>query len=185
MPRAAAGNYLGGALGVIGALPLIPLARGAAARLVPPARLPGAERLVHDLKAATWVEAAVIVFALPGAALLFGSALPRRLGVSARLSAAWPGAAFSAALPLCRGGVRASAALAIGLILSAAACVLLRRRAGAGPTRRARRLAAAAVFSALFAATAFAYFAPDGDVDLFEEGHLLGPAQVYRAGGRP
>jgi hypothetical protein len=49
----------------------------------------------------------------------------------------------------------------------------------------ARRCGATAVLLLLFGGSLWVYDQPGFDVDLFEDGHVLGPAQAYLAGGRP
>jgi hypothetical protein len=104
-------------------LTLLPAARGLAVRLLPPPRLPGAERLASDVKAAAYLESAVIVLAIPAAAVLFGRVLPRLLASRASadpLFAELPGAAFGVSFLLWRLGAAPALALALGFSASAA-----------------------------------------------------------------
>lgn len=118
---------LPGALGgAIGMLPLLPAVRGFAVRRLAPPRLPGAERLASDIKAATCLEAAVIVLAIPAAIVFFGRVLPRRL--ASRASAdpplgELPGAAFCVSFLLWRRGAAPVLALAVGTFVSAVLAV--------------------------------------------------------------
>lgn len=104
-------------------LPLLPAVRGFAVRRLPPPRLPGAERLASDVKAATYLESAVIVLAIPAAAVFFGRVLPRLLASRASadsLLAELPGAAFAVSFLFWRLGAAPAIALAVGALVSAA-----------------------------------------------------------------
>lgn len=196
--RAVAG-LLGGACGALGAAPVVPVARGLAARVASPPLLPGVERVAGDLKAATWAEAAAVLVVVPAAALFFGLLLPRLLEARTGRYWAWPGAAFAVSLPLFRSGLLARYAVAGGMLLAALVAAIpsflprIPERPApqaAAPTARARPartrwtgLAGVIGLLLLFACGWTIYDQPGGPVDLFEDGHSLGPARAYLAGG--
>ncbi len=165
--------------GALGALPLVAIARGAAERFSGLPALPGAERLLGDVKQASYAEAAVLCAAVPAAALFFGRIFPDRLesrGVPfARAQGA--GIAFGVSLLLWRSGVPPKASLLAGLLLAAAvAC---------GPWIRHSRVAAGAALLALFLGGLFAAWRPDSRLDLFEDGQILFGAALLADGARP
>jgi hypothetical protein len=186
-------GFLGCVGGALGALPLVPAARSIATRFAPVPRLPGVERAVGDLKAATWAEVAALLVALPAAALFFGLVLPRFLEVRTGRWSEWPGVAFGSAFPLFRSGVPARYSLAVALMLSAfaAATVMFQAdpagRLAALPGERttAMRALIFGTLLLLFGCGLWIYAQPGNNVDLFEDGHVLGPAQAYLSGGRP
>ncbi len=194
---------LGALGGAFGALPLLPQARGLAARITGPPILPGAERLAGDIKAATWAELAVLIFVVPAAAFFYGHVVPgliRRLG---GFSVALPGVAMGSAFVLWRLGVGPRIALPAGLAAAAAVTALTilgprllgRRavpmRAEAQPSPpdedgiRVGWLPVALALVVLFAAAVRIVGVTKGPPELFEEGQILAPAQVYVAGGAP
>ena len=87
--------------------PLLQVSRDLASRFFAPPVLPGAEKQAADIKAATYLEAAVFLLAIPAAALLFGYILPKLVeSRSARrppLSGS-PGAVFALSAVLWRLG---------------------------------------------------------------------------------
>lgn len=152
-------GWIGGLGGGIGALPIVSAARHLATLVVPGPRLPGAERLAGDLKAATFAEAGVFLLVIPLFALLFGGLLPRRLERHAAidgLSFEWIGGVFSLAFPVWRSGIPAQWALAAGFAAAlgfAAFLVHFRRR----PPRTRRWTAPGAETIGRLAATAAAW----------------------------
>jgi hypothetical protein len=121
-------RWIGALGGAVGILPLLPIASGLAIRYAAPPDLPGALRKFHDVKEATWAEAAVLLVAVPLAALLFGRILPaalERVAPPGRLSFAWAGAAFSASFFLAQRGVRPKLALLAGVVLAALAAAAI------------------------------------------------------------
>lgn len=115
-------GLLGATGGVLGAIPLLPIARGLAARLFPPPRLPGAALKAADIKGATYLEVAVLLVAFPLAALFFSHVLPRLLESRARGQRAvseWPGAGFGLSLVLWRSGVSPKFSILGGLLFAA------------------------------------------------------------------
>ncbi len=119
-------GLLGATGGVLGTIALLPIARGLAARLFPPPRLPGAAIKAGDIKEATYLEAAVLLVALPVAALFFGHILPRLLESRADREwpfSEWPGAGFGLSLALWRSGVSARSSILCGLLLAALVAV--------------------------------------------------------------
>ena len=172
---AAAIGAIGGALG---SLPLTAVARGVAWRVFSPPSLPGAERLMRDVKEASYLEAAVLVAGVPLAALFFGRRLPSLLenrGLS-RWRAALPGLAFSASFFLWARGTPAPAALAVGAMAAAAA--------SGGFSGRSPAFGAAALIG-LFLCGASVSYQPAGPLDLFEDGQILFNAQALARGARP
>ena len=135
-------ELLGAIGGAVGTIPLLPVVRDLASRFLSPAVLPGAEKRAADIKAATYLEAAVFLFAIPAAVLFFGEILPRllesRSGWSPSLSGS-PGAVFALSAVLWRLGASPSVSLAAGAL--AAACSRRRsflRRAGSFPGASSR-----------------------------------------------
>jgi hypothetical protein len=189
--------------GAFGALPLLPPARGLAARLAGPPILPGAERLAGDIKAATWAELAVLIFVLPAAAFFFGRMLPAWIRRRGGFCVALPGLAMGSAFVLWRLGMRPRIALPAGLAAAAAVTALtilaprlLGRRAvpekEAPPSApeeedgaRIGRAPAAAVLISITALSILIVEPTRGPAELFEEGQILTPAQEYVAGGAP
>jgi hypothetical protein len=115
-------GLLGAAGGAVGILPLLPIASGLAIRFASAPTLPGALRNAGDIKEATFAEAAVLLVAVPLAALFFGRLLPAalaRLAPRGSLSFAWAGAAFAASFFLAQRGLRPRNALLAGLVLAA------------------------------------------------------------------
>jgi len=112
--RRTVGGTIGGALG---AVPLVSVARETAGRLWTPPRLPGALAEARDLKAATYLEAFVLLFLIPASAFFFGVILPqwlaRRSGRGPLVRAA-PGVAFGISFWLWRSGLSSGASLALG-----------------------------------------------------------------------
>jgi len=182
----------------------MPLARTLAARIVGPATLPGIERAAGDIKAATWAELAVLIFVLPAAALFFGRVLPdliRRLG---GFGVALPGIAMGSAFALWRLGVRSRIAFPAGLAAAAAVTALtilgprllggravpMRQEAHPSPPdedggKRVGWLPVALVLVLITAGAIRVVGVTRGPAELFEEGQILTPAQVYLAGGAP
>jgi hypothetical protein len=122
--------FLGAIGGAVGAIPLLPIVRDLAFRFVAPPVLPGAQRQAADIKAATYLEAAVFLLAFPLAALLFGYFLPRLLDSRSGWPAlsGSPGAAFALSAVLWRLGAAPVLSLAAGVLSAAgfAAALLLR-----------------------------------------------------------
>jgi hypothetical protein len=119
-------GLLGAAGGAVGILPLLPIASGLAIRFAAPPTLPGALRNAGDIKEATWAEAAVLLVAVPVAALVFGRLLPRaltRIAPRGNLSFEWAGAAFAASFFLAQRGLQPGSALLAGLALAALTAV--------------------------------------------------------------
>ena len=172
------GGLLGAVGGALGALPLLALARTLAARLFPAAALPGAERVAGDVKQASYLEVAVLFTAVPAAALFFGRALPRYL--QARGYSYWasqlPGAGFALSLLLWKGGLSATAALAVGVFLALSGVF-------AGVLRRSRLAIGAAVLGLFLGG--IAVYGVWGGLDLFEDGQILLGAQELARGARP
>ncbi|HJW13129.1 MAG TPA: hypothetical protein VJ776_00455, partial [Thermoanaerobaculia bacterium] len=129
-------GLLGGIFGGLGILPLLPIASGLAIRFSSPSPLPGLERRLGDIKQATYAEAAVLLVAVPLAALFFGFALPRfleTLAAPGRLSFEWSAAGFSLSFFLAQRGVRPKHALlagAAGALLVAAGALIFRKSFG-------------------------------------------------------
>ena len=178
MALAASRDGLGAVGGALGVLPLLALARTVAARLFPPAVLPGAERIAGGVKQASYLEIAVLFTVVPAAALFFGRVLPRYL--RARGQSDWasqaPGMGFALSLLLWKAGLSATAALAGGVLFAAAGVF-------AGVLRRSRLALGAAVLG-LFLGGIAAYGAWGG-LDLFEDGQILFGAQELARGARP
>jgi hypothetical protein len=119
-------GLLGGAGGAVGIVPLLPIASGLAIRFASPPALPGALRNAGDIKEATWAEVAVLLVAVPTAALLFGRLLPAvlaRLAPAGSLSFEWIGIAFAASFFLAQRGIRPRHALVAGAVLALLAAV--------------------------------------------------------------
>ncbi len=123
-------DLLGAIGGAVGTIPLLPIVRDLASRFVAPPVLPGAQRQAADIKAATYLEAAVFLLAIPLAALLFGYFLPRLLDSRSGWPAlsGYPGAAFALSAVLWRLGAAPVLSLAAGVLSAAgfAAALLLR-----------------------------------------------------------
>ncbi len=120
--------WIGAFGGAVGILPLLPIASGLAKRHFAPPDLPGLLRKFHDVKEATWAEAAVLLVAVPLAALFFGRILPRaleRFAPPGRLSFAWAGAVFSLSFFLAQRGARPKHALLAGTALAACAAIAI------------------------------------------------------------
>jgi hypothetical protein len=198
---------LGAVGGALGALPLLPIARGLAQRLAGPPRLPGAELVAGDIKAGTWAELAVLVLVVPASAFFFGRLLPELVNRRGGLAAALPGLVMSSSLVLWRLGARpvvsiAAAGLASLLLTAvffAATRFLGRGEVGTG-TRPLEpsvgfdaepevapvpRWAIALVLALLIAASYRTWGPARGPIDLFEEGQVLAAMQIYLNGGAP
>jgi len=123
-------ELLGAIGGAVGAIALLPIVHGFAFRFVAPPVLPGAQMRAADIKAATYLEAAVFLLAMPVAALFFGCIVPgllkSRSGCPPALSGT-PGAAFALSAALWRLGAAPVLSLAAGILSSAglAAALLL------------------------------------------------------------
>ena len=194
---------LGALGGAFGALPLLPLARSLAERLAGPATLPGAERLAGDIKAATWAELLVLILVLPAVALLFGRVVPALIHRLGGFCVALPGVAMGSAFVLWRLGVRPQIALPAGLAAAGTVTALtilgprlLGRRAvqtreeaqPSPPEEDGLRVGwppVALALVVLFAAAVRIVDVTKGPPELFEEGQILAPVQVYLAGGAP
>jgi hypothetical protein len=123
-------GVLGATGGVLGTLTLLPLARGAAMRIFPPPRLPGAALRTGDLKGATYLEVLVLLALIPAAAFLFGHWIPRLLardGGAPGPLFELPGAVFGSAYLFWRMGTRPVHGILAALGLAAAATALLVR----------------------------------------------------------
>jgi hypothetical protein len=124
MERSLPRGLVGAAGGVLGTIPLLPIARTVALKVFPAPRLPGAALRAADVKGATYFEAAVLLVALPAAALFFGHVLPRllesRTGRDPAISE-WPGASFALSLVLWRSGLPAKFSLLGGLLFASLA----------------------------------------------------------------
>ena len=121
-------DLLGAIGGAAGTLPLLPVVRDLALRFLAPPVLPGAQRHAADIKAATYLEAAVFLFAIPAAAFLFGYVLPKLLKSRSGPSLSGsPGAAFALSAVLWRLGFAPALCLAAGILATAglAAALLL------------------------------------------------------------
>ena len=124
MERSLPRGLLGATGGVLGTIPLLPIARTVALRIFPAPRLPGAALRAADVKGATYFEAVVLLVAIPASALFFGHVLPRLLEMRAgrdRAFSEWPGACFALSLVLWRSGLPARFSLCGGLFLAALA----------------------------------------------------------------
>src|SRR4029077_10946048 len=111
--RRSVGGTIGGALG---AVPLLSVARETAGRLWTAPRLPGAPAETRDLKAATYLEAFVLLFLIPASAVFFGVILPRwlaRRSLQGPLVRVAAGLAFGISFWLWRRGVGTGASLAL------------------------------------------------------------------------
>lgn len=128
MERSLPRGLLGATGGVLGTIPLLPIARTVALRVFPAPRLPGAALRAADVKGATYFEAAVLLVAIPAAALFFGHVLPRLLESRAgrnRALSEWPGACFALSLVVWRSGLPAKFSLLSGLLFAALAATVL------------------------------------------------------------
>ncbi len=167
------------AAGALGALPFVAMARTVAETLYGVPSLPGAERLMSDVKQATYFEAAALLTVIPAAAFLFGRNLPvalERRGVPFGRSH-FPSIGFGTSLLFWRGGLSPRAAVCLGLVFSA---VII-----AGPVLRgSRRFFAGAMF-ALFLGGIAVYYRPANRLDLFEDGQILFGASALSGGARP
>jgi hypothetical protein len=114
--RRTVGGTIGGALG---AVPILSVARETAGRLWTPPVLPGALAEARDLKAATYLEAFVLLFLIPASAFFFGVILPqwlaRRSGRGPLVRAA-PGLAFGISSWLWRSGLGSGASLVLAFL---------------------------------------------------------------------
>jgi len=120
MGRSLPRGLIGATGGVLGTIPLLPIARTVALKVFPAPQLPGAAFRAADVKGATYCEAAVLLVAVPLAALFFGHVLPRLLESRAgrdRSVSEWPGACFALSLVLWRSGLPAKVSLSGGLLL--------------------------------------------------------------------
>lgn len=111
--RRSVGGIIGGALG---AVPLLSVARETAGRIWTAPGLPGALAEARDLKAATHLEAFVLLFLIPASALFFGLILPRWLAcrsLQEPLVRVAPGLAFGVSFWLWRRGVGSGSSLAL------------------------------------------------------------------------
>ncbi len=197
---------LGGLGGATGVLPVLPVARQLATDLAGPALLPGRMMAAGDVKAATFAEAAVLVLLVPAAAFVFGRVLPDAIRWRGGHAVALPGIVMGSALLLWRSGASPGASVlsalvpSLGIALASAFGPSLLGRASpqppgdapgtpagraedAGPERIPLALALALIF--LFAATLRMFWRPYGPIDLFEQGAMLAPAQVYLSAGAP
>ncbi|MDQ2869605.1 MAG: hypothetical protein M3S32_02600 [Acidobacteriota bacterium] len=167
------------AAGALGALPLVATARTFAETLYGIPNLPGAERLMSDVKQATYLEAATLLAVVPAAALLFGRTVPaalERRGVTFERSHL-PSVGFATSLLFWRSGLSPGAAVCLGLIFSA---VIF-----AGPVVRGSRTSLAAGLLALFLGGVAVYYRPANRLDLFEDGQILFGASALSSGARP
>ncbi len=155
------------------------IARSVASRVYAAPVLPGAERLLGDIKQATYLETAALLAAVPAAALFFGRILPARLegrGVPfGRAHGA--GMVFAASLLLWRRGVPAIPAFFAALLFAGVVVY--------GPSIRRSMPAAGAAVLALFRAGLFLSSRPASRLDLFEDGQILFGAAALAGGGRP
>lgn len=126
-------GLIGGVLGAVGSLSLLPLASGVAKRLAHPPTLLGAASRALDIKQATYAEVAVLLLAVPLAAVVLGRVVPRVLERRVRvggLSFEWASAGFAVSFLLCQRGMRPKHALFVGLalfVLSALGIAAFRR----------------------------------------------------------
>ena len=199
------------ALGALGAaagiLPLLEAARNIAAMVAGPARLAGRELQSGDVKASTYAELFVLVFAVPAAAFLFGRLIPDAIRARGGSAVALPGLAFGMSFLFWRSGLRPRVCLMAGLVAAASVTLLsilgprvLGRQKlalpgdgdpatpappSAEPPRQVSRGAAAVLLLVLFTLGFRMYWRPDNALDLFEDGHMLLPAQSYLSGAAP
>ncbi|MCA1581679.1 MAG: hypothetical protein LC796_09885 [Acidobacteria bacterium] len=167
------------AAGAFGALPFVAMARTAAATLYRVPSLPGAERMMSDVKQATYFEAATLLTVIPAAALLFGRIVPAALekrGVPFG-RAHFPSIGFGTSVLFWRSGLSPGAAVCLGLIVSA---VIL-----AGPILRGSHIAVLAGLLLLFLGGLALYYRPANRLDLFEDGQILFGASALSNGARP
>lgn len=164
-------GLIGGLGGGIGALPIVSAARHLATLLAPGPRLPGAERLAGDVKAATFAEAGVFLVVIPLFALVFGGLLPGRLERRAAvdgLSFEWIGGVFSVAFLVWRSGVAAQWALVAGFGAAIGVAALLVHSRRRTPRTNRRPAPVAEPIGRLVAAAAaweLARRASSGDFD--------------------
>ena len=138
-------------------LPLLPAVRGLAIRHLAPPRLPGAERLASDIKAAAFLEAAVLVLVIPAAVVLFGNILPRWLASRTSgfpLLSEVPGAAFGVSLLLWRLGAAPAASLLSGALASGLLAAVFFFRGGSPKLFRLFEAANREALARIFAAAA-------------------------------
>ena len=169
-------SAIGGALGV---LPLLDTARDLATDFFPVPELPGAERLLSDVKQATYLEAAVFLLLAPLAAIFFGRVLPAALearGVSLR-RASLAGVGFGTSLLVWRAGASDKVSVVWGLAF-ATAIVL-------APWIRRSRILVPMALVAVFLAGLFAFYRPAKPLNLFEDGLILFGARALENGARP
>jgi hypothetical protein len=167
---------IGGAFGV---LPLLDTARELAENLFRIPALPGAERLLLDVKQATYFEIAVLLVVAPAAALFFARVLPavaEARGVPPR-RACLAGTGFGVSLLLWRAGASDKVSVAAGLVLAATII--------AAPAIRRSRIAGPLALLAIFVAGLIASYRPAGRLDLFEDGLILVGASSLANGARP
>ncbi len=145
----------------------------------------------------------MLVIAVPAAAFAFGRLVPDGIRSRGGFAVALPGLALASSFLLWRCDVRPRWSLLAGASAAGAAAVLsilgprLLGRRSVPPLPPAEAAAAvektpprswlpvAVVLFLLFAAAFRFYWRPHTPVDLFEDGHLLAPAQGYLAGAAP
>jgi hypothetical protein len=167
---------IGGALGV---LPLLDTARDLATDLFQIPDLAGAERLLRDVKQATYFEIAVLLLLAPASALFFGRVLPallRARGVVSR-RAELAGAAFGVSFLIWRTGASDKVSVVVGLALATTVI--------AAPALGRSRIVAPLALLAIFVAGLIAYYRPAKRLDLFEDGMILFGASSLADGARP
>lgn len=172
-------RVLGAIGGVLGVLPLLDSARDLATSLFSVPELPGAERLLRDVKQATYFEAALLLIVAPAAAIFFGRVLPGALesrGVPLR-RASLAGVGFGSSVLLWRAGASDKVSVICGLALATA--IIL-----APQLRRSRVLVPIALL-AIFLAGLVAFYRPATRLDLFEDGLILFGASSLANGARP
>jgi len=169
-------SAIGGALGV---LPLLDSARDLATDFFLVPHLPGAERLMRDVKQATYLEAVVLLVLAPLGAIFFGRILPGALiarGVPLR-RAYLAGVGFGTSLLVWRGGASDKVSVVWGLAF-ATAIVL-------APWVRRNRILVPITLLAVFLAGVVAFYRPAKPLNLFEDGLILFGAQALESGARP
>jgi hypothetical protein len=169
-------SAIGGALGV---LPLLDSARDLATTLFSIPELPGAERLLRDVKQATYFEVALLLIVAPAASIFFGRVLPGALearGVSPR-RASFAGVGFGSSLLLWRAGASDKVSVICGLALGAAIVL--------APRLRRSRVVVPIALLAVFVAGLVAFYRPAQRLDLFEDGLILFGASSLANGARP